>query len=241
MQTVNGLFRFGVVLAMTSHAIGWTQDLAVHYFPRPPYVYEQDGHLSGLTGAPVLQALRSAGIRFTLQQTPASRFMATIQRGEGPDCGIGWFRNSEREAIGKFSKPIYQDEAMAVITYAGHTVLRNGLPVEAILGNPELLLLTKQSFSYGRELDAQILQWQTRREIVTVENLGMLRMLKARRADYMLMAPEELTGAVAAAGLQLSDFTALRPPNMPKGELRYLWCSKAVPDAVMARINVGIH
>lgn len=237
MPFLKGLIHLVLGMTLLGSVSSWAQELALHYFPRPPYVFEKDGELAGLTGSPVVHALRRAGIAFAWHQTPASRFFATLQRGEGLDCGIGWFRNSEREAMGKFSKPIYQDEGMAVVTYAGHAVLRKAMPIEDLLSNRDLLFLAKQSFSYGQELDALIGKLQPQRDMVTTENLNMLRMLHAHRADYMLMAPEELTGAVAATGLALSDFTILRPTNMPKGELRYLWCSKLVPDAWIHRIN----
>lgn len=241
MQVVRSFGRMVRTLLLTGPALAGAQDITLHYFARPPYVTEHEGRLSGLTGAPVVQALHNAGIRFAMQATPPSRFLALMQRGEGPDCGIGWFRNAEREALGKFSKPIYQDEAMIVVTYAGHATLRSGTSLEALLGNADWLFLAKQAFSYGRTTDALIAQLQPRRELVAAENTNMLRMLHAHRADYMLMAPEELTGAVAAAGLTLADFAVVRPNNMPKGEMRYLWCSKAVPDAVMGRINAEIR
>lgn len=241
MQVVKTFWRMACALLLAGPGAAGAQDITLHYFARPPYVTEHEGRLAGLTGAPVVQALHSAGIRFTLQATPPSRFLALMQRSEGPDCGIGWFRNPERETLGKFSKPIYQDEAMVVVTYTGHASLRSGTTLEALLGNPDWLFLAKQAFSYGRATDALIAQLQPRRELVAAENINMLRMLHAHRADYMLMAPEELTGAVAAAALALTDFAVVRPSNMPKGELRYLWCSKAVPDALMARFNAEIR
>lgn len=201
----------------------------------------ENNALVGLTGSVVTAALKAAGIEMTVHDTPASRFLALIRRNEGLDCGVGWFKNPEREAIGKFTKPLYQDEAMVALTYANNSRIKPSDTVESVLANPDLTLLVKQSFSYGKTLDALMEKLQPRREQVATENLHMIRMIQAKRADYMWISPEESTAAIIAAGLQPGEFKQIKLANMPPGEFRYLWCSKAVPDAVIAKLNDAIR
>ena len=220
---------------------GFAQSVTLHYFPRPPYVYQEGGQLVGLTGAVAAAAFRSAGVAMTVQDTPASRFLVIVKRSEGWDCGVGWFKNPEREEFGKFTKAIYQDEAMAALTVPDNTRITSNDSVESVLGNKELKLLVKQSFSYGKTLDALMEKLQPNRQIATVENIQMLRMIQARRADYMFISPEESVATIAAAGLQPGEFKLLRLANMPKGESRYILCSKSVPDELIARLNAAIR
>ena len=232
-------------LAMTTSLVfplsGLAQSVTLHYFPRPPYVYQEGGQLVGLTGAVAAAAFRSAGITTTVQDTPASRFLVIVKRDDGLDCGIGWFKNPEREEFGKFTKAIYQDEAMAALTVPDNTRISTADSVESVLANKDLKLLVKQSFSYGKTLDAMMERLQPNRQIATVENVQMVKMIQARRADYMLISPEESVATIAAAGYQPNDFKLLRLVNMPKGESRYILCSKSVPDELIVRINAAIR
>ncbi len=220
---------------------GLAQSVTLHYFPRPPYVYPEGGQLVGLTGAVAAAAFHAAGIPVTVQDTPASRFLVIVKRNEGLDCGVGWFKNPEREEFGKFTKAIYQDEAMAVLTVPDNARVSANDSVESVLANKELKLLVKQSFSYGKTLDALMEKLQPTRQIATVENVQMVKMLYARRSDYMFISPEESVATIAAAGFLPGDFRLLRLANMPRGESRYILCSKSVPDELIARLNAAIR
>lgn len=232
-------------LAMTASLVlplsGSAQSVTLHYFPRPPYMYQDGGQLAGLTGSVAAAAFHAAGVNVTVQDTPASRFLVIVKRNEGLDCGIGWFKNPEREEFGKFTKAIYQDEAMAALTVPDNTKITANDSVESVLANKDLKLLVKQSFSYGKTLDTLIEKLQPNRQIATVENVQMVKMLHARRANYMFISPEESVATIAAAGFQPGEFKLLRLANMPKGESRYILCSKNMPDELIARLNAAIR
>ena len=59
------------------------------------------------------------------------------------DCAVGWFKNSEREAFAKFSKPIYQDEPQVVLTAIENHKIKSTDTVESVLANHDLNLLVK--------------------------------------------------------------------------------------------------
>jgi polar amino acid transport system substrate-binding protein len=67
----------------------------------------------------------------------------------------------------------------------------------------------------------------------------MARMLEAGRAGWMIVAPEEAEVLLADPGsagappqLQLYPL-----PGLPAGQTRHLYCNKAVPEAVIERLN----
>lgn len=216
------------------------QTVVVHYNSRPPYLFVQDGVLSGLTGSPVVGAFKAAGVSFVTAETPAARQLKILKDNEGFDCGIGWFKNPEREAFAKFTKPIYQDEPQIVMMAAENNKIKPTDTIEAVLSNPDLMLLVKNAYSYGKGLDALIEKFHPKRQTVSIENIQMFKMVQAQRADYMFAAPEEAAVTIPIAGFQPHQFKLIKLGNMPKGEYRYLMCSQNVPEETIAKLNAAI-
>jgi polar amino acid transport system substrate-binding protein len=233
-------FQFLFLIAGLSAPILSTAQVTLHYNERPPYMVSKDGQLTGLTGSPAVAAFKAAGIAFTLNSTPSTRQLITIKENTGSDCGVGWFKNAEREAFGKFTKPIYQDKPQIALTAAGNTKVKGGETVESVLGNKDITLLVKQAYSYGKTLDALIAKLQPKQNSVTVESVQMLQMIHAGRADYMFMAPEEADGLISAGGINPAEIRKASFSNAPNGEDRYIMCSKTVPDETIAKLNSAI-
>ena len=228
-----------VALGGASNAMA--QGVVLHYNLRSPYVELKDGQLSGLTGTPALEAFQAAKIPFETKNTPAARLLLlVVKNNKGVDCGIGWFKNTERERFAKFTKPIYQDAPHAVLMAADNNKIKATDSLEAVLGNKELELLVKKSYSYGGGLDALIEKHQPKRQSVTVENIQMFKMIQAKRADYLFTSSEEAAAVIAAAGYKPSDFKLLKLAGVPPGELRYIMCSMAVPDELIEKVNAAI-
>jgi hypothetical protein len=101
--------------------LGWcatagAQGLTLHYQERAPYSTAlSDGTVAGLTATPAAQALQQAGLRFAWVRTPSQRQLALIQEGDGLHCGLGWLRNAERSAKGKFSQALYRDRPFGAL------------------------------------------------------------------------------------------------------------------------------
>lgn len=228
------------VAALGASTVASAQTVALHYNSRPPYLTVQDGVLSGLTGSPAVAAFKASGVPFVIKETPATRQLKILKDNDGADCAIGWFKNAEREAFAKFTKPIYQDEPQIVLTAAGNTKFKATDTVEAVLANQGLTLLVKSSYSYGKGLDALIEKHLPKRHTVGAENIQMFKMVQAQRADYMFTAPEEASVTIPMAGFQQDQFHLIKLANMPKGEYRYILCSHSVPDETIARLNAAI-
>jgi polar amino acid transport system substrate-binding protein len=218
----------------------WAQQITVYYNPRPPYLVFQENKLTGLTGSPAITAFDAARISYKVVELPASRQLLSLQQNQTQECAIGWFKNPEREVFAKFTKPIYQDEAQIALVSADNTRLDVKKDITSVLSNPTLELLVKQSYSYGKELDALIEKYHPQKQIVTSENVQMFKMIATGRADYMFAAPEEALVTISNAGYAASNFKLLKLSGAPKGELRYIMCSKNVPDEIIGRLNEAI-
>lgn len=221
---------------------GWTlpaeEPLQVFYNERPPYqVTSVTGTVSGLTADPVAYALQKAGIAFTWVPMPPARQLLKLQENHGRAAAVGWFRNPEREAFAKFSEPIYQDRQIAVLARMDNPRVARARSTGELLSDRDLTLLVKLGYSYGKELDARIARQGTRTVPVTVENLSMVQMIHARRADCMFIAPEEADSAIRLAGITAADLRLRTFPDMPQGEKRYLLFSLQMEDDSIHRIN----
>jgi polar amino acid transport system substrate-binding protein len=215
--------------------------VTLHFSERPPYVYIKDGQLSGLIGSPAEAAFKAAGVQYTLALTPTERQIRMIKNNVGLDCtASGALKTEEREAFGKFSKPIYQDKARIAITSSKNTKVRDGSTIESALGDKAINLLVKQGYSYGKALDDLIEKMQPTKIVVTAENIQMLRMIRAERADLMFISQEEADSVIVAAGINAADIRKIHFSNAPNGETRYIFCSKRVPDEIINKLNSAI-
>jgi polar amino acid transport system substrate-binding protein len=185
--------------------------LTLHYQERPPYSQTApDGHVHGLLAAPANRACQKAQLSCTWARTPGQRFSA----------------------------PLYQDRPYMALARRG-TAWEAQRSLPGLLSDAALPLLVKEGYSYGSLLDGLIAQHAGQVRRTSAESQQMVRMIEAGRAGWMIVAPEEAEVLLAdpgAAGappqLQLHPL-----PGVPAGQTRHLYCNKAVPEAVVERLN----
>ncbi len=233
--------RFGICLLLLLIGPARAEELVVHFHPRPPYAFLVNGQLSGLSGTPIAHALQHAGIAYAIQETPAARQLVMARESQGAHCFVGWYRTPERERFARFSRPVYRDQPNIVVFNSASVSAREFPSLAHLLASTELILLTKKGYSCGPALDALLAAAPAPRQNVTVENVQMIKMLHARRADYLFMAPEELAPLLAAANRLKSDFTIRSFADMPTGQTRHLMCTRAVDPAQLARFDAALE
>lgn len=217
--------------------------LTLHYQPRVPHsALDADGRVTGIVATPAARALERAGIAHVWQSTPAQRQLALIQHGEGLHCGIGWFRTPEREALGRFSAPLYRDQPLAALVRAG-ALPEAGRAVRAadLLRDGGPRLLVKEGYSYGAHFDGLIAQAAAPVARSTAEVDALARMVAAGRADWMLASPEEVPAMHAALGAGAAPPRLLTLVDAPPGATRHLYCNRAVPAAWIERIDRALE
>jgi polar amino acid transport system substrate-binding protein len=241
-----GRLNFGVLwacvplvwagLAGAAQAVGTDgAPLRVLYQERPPYSAQQpDGTVAGLLAAPVQQALARAGIVARWELTPSQRQLLLVQSGQEPVCALGWFRNPEREKLGRFSRPLYRDLPMGGLVRAD-VALADGQSLQSLLASPLLTFLTKEGFSYGAEIDRWLTQLPGRRVSTGSEPLQLTRMLLAGRADLLLVAPEE--GQLLIASAPPGQLRMVRFTDVGPGLDRHLYCNFSVTPELLRRID----
>ena len=241
LWTVGCALLSACVLA-PAHAVGavGTQGapLRLLYQERPPYTSQRAvGVVDGLLAAPVQQALERAGIVARWELTPSQRQLLMVQAAQEPQepvCAVGWFRNPEREKLGRFSRPLYRDLPMGALVRAD-APLADGAALAATLAAQRLTVLTKDGFSYGADIDQWLSAGPVRRVSTGSEPPQLVRMLLAGRADMMLVAPEE--GQLLIAQHPPGALRMVRFSDVLPGLERHLYCSNAVPEALLRRLD----
>ena len=213
--------------------------LQVYYEERTPYaVTSETGQVSGLTASPTAKAFHESDIDFVWKKMPFKRQLQTIKYNKKKACGIGWFKNPEREEFAIFSEPIYQDMPSITLSKHGNALVAKHENAESLLKDKSLKLLIKDGFSYGRYIDLLIEKHNPDRVVaVGSSNLQMLQMILSGRADYLFVSEEEAEDIITSAGYSLQDFQRQRYTDMPPGNKRYIACSQRVTDEIVGRLN----
>ena len=213
--------------------------IALYYYERPPYmVAHQDGKATGITADVAGKALARAGIAFTWNLMPAKRQLATIEHNTGRDCGVGWFKNPQREAFGQFSHPIYHDKPPVVIARGGFDAHTDSLA--QLLKRPGLQVLVKEGLTYGSYINDLLKNSKAHVTSITVEQPQLVRMIAAGRADIMFAPREEADYLVTTQESGNESAHVVGFSDVPNGEARHLFCSRQVDAATMAKINAAI-
>ena len=214
--------------------------IVLYYNVRPPYLVPMaDGSVSGLTGTPADHAFKAAGIPFVWSKMPTNRQLLNIKTGVDTDCGIGWFKNREREQFAKFTKAIYRDSPTVGLANKSYG-LRQGASLQQALMANGARVLAKDNYSYGPFIDGLLSRLRPDIVRTTNENSLMVEMIRLNRADFMFVAEEEADFLVQQAGSSINEFRLIHFSDMPPGEKRYIMCSKRVPDDVIDRLNKAI-
>ena len=215
--------------------------ITLHYHERPPYYITGPLGVYGLCADPARLAFQKAGIAFRWEKTPARRQLGILKANLARDCLLGWFKNPERETFARYSTHIYIDKPAIALALADNDRIITGRPLAETLLTGNLVLLRKSGYSYGRFVDHMIARHNPLKALTNSENVGMLKMIHSRRADYFFISEEEADALTASSGLPRSDFKYIRFADMPEGNKRYLLFSKKVETAVVEKINAAIQ
>lgn len=213
--------------------------ITLSFNERPPYlIADANGAATGLTGTPAAEAFKKAGIDIVWSKVPPNHQLAVIKEG-GPNCAIGWYKTAEREQFAKFTKPIYRDKPSILLANPNFHG-KDGEKLGDILGSKGVRVLIKEHFSYGPFIDGALEKYKPTTTISNGTSTQMLQLVGANSVDFMFVSEEEAQYLVEQSGLGAQKFKQLHMSDMPKGDYRYIMCSKQVPDDVIAKLNKAI-
>jgi len=211
--------------------------ITIHYHERPPYYTTHGKSVGGIIGDRINFVFEQARIPLAWQKTPAVRQLDIIKKNQRREGAAGWFRNAERERFAKFSRPIYRDRPTIALARSDQERLHSGAGLAATLSNRRIRLLRKKGYSYGSHIDGLLDQLQPKQVTTDTDNIGMLRMIHTRRADYFFIAEEEAEDLLARIELPAAAFKKISFADMPAGNRRYILFSRRVEATTIERLN----
>ena len=160
-----------------------------------------------------------------------------IERGNGLDCGVGWYKTPERERFGKFTTFLYRDKAPVIIARARFQPQEATLA--ALMADPAKRVVMKEGLSYGPDVASIMVGAKAKVQTVTTEQTTLARMVALDRADFMLSPQEEaqtLLGNVQSG----ERLKVLQFPDLRQGATRHILCSKKVSDETIDKLNAAL-
>ncbi len=216
-------------------------EITVHFHDRRPFYIPYQNVARGVVATPIAQAFAYADIPIHWQQTPPKRQLDIIKHNESRSCAAGWFKTPEREIFGQYSYAVYQDQPFVAITRSNNVLLGKAETLDRVFKERRLQVLVKSGYSYGPYIDNQIHRLNPRQVFTTADNMSLMKMIQAYRADYCFMTEEEAQDMLLFSGLDRADFKLIYFSDMPKGNKRYLICTKMVEKDTMKRLNQAIR
>lgn len=242
-----GWFKFVVVwlspVLVFFGATAAAQDTAliVGFIDRPAYSWSEDGEAKGLFVDIARDILTRAGIEYQFQPLPPKRMLKSVEEGKEKICVLGNFKTPERELYAVFTKSIYQNKPIGILTTKalapGFTPYKS---LAELTASPALRLGHIDGFSYGGAVDAFIAKMTGPKISRVTTQSGMVGMLAAGRFDYMFADQEEYEALARAVNVPPESLRMFTYPDVPEGNQRRMMCSKAVPKAVIDRIDAAI-
>ena len=240
------VFLIVAVLAVApcSNAEQSTQpDIAVTLlvFNRPPYyLIENDRPAGGFLLDIALAVFHQAGIAVKTKEMPPSRILSLLQGRDELVCSVGWFATPERLAFARFSDSLYRNGSIGVVVNAERRQAADApVSLNSLLQQRATLGL-REGFSYGEAIDRQLREHPGGAVRRFAETRQMLQLVALNRLDAVLIGPEEVAWEQQSNPDLEKSLRFLPLADAPSGLDRRIMCHKAVPQAIMDRIDAAI-
>ena len=219
------------------------EPLTVSYFERPPYYFTNNsGDAEGFLVARTKKILQTAKLEAQFLSLSPQQIIYILQHANTPHCSIGWFKKPERELFTKFTKPIYQNKSLVLLTTRSkQKYFSTFKTLEEIFSSQELIIARVGSFSYGSYVDHLLEQLTPKSKYFSKNQADLLQAIYANQASYMLVAPEEIEQMIVTAALPAAEFITITLDKVPSGNYRYLMCGQAVSNELIDQLNSAIE
>jgi polar amino acid transport system substrate-binding protein len=210
--------------------------MTVYYEERAPYQMRVGDSLEGLTGAPAARAFKGAQVAVAWENASMPRALHALKENLGQVCVVALFKTQERLAYAKYTKPLYRDGPKVILARRALSFAPGNTFSEA-LAAPEVRLLVRRGYSYGKYIDEVLLRTRPATIASAKSNRQIAELLVADRADMMIASEEETSVLLESLGSRASHLHVLRFPDLLPGEERHISCTRNVPDETIDHLN----
>lgn len=224
----------GIICAASARA---DEPIRLVYNDRPPFKMTlPDGTAGGTSAETAGSVFTQAGIPFIWQEIPAARQVAEIEKNLERICAVGFHETPDRERFALFTQAI--DREMPLVAVGGPGAgISDGISLDRLLGDPNVLIELKLSRSYGNVLNTRLKAAKARIEPTSLNLEAIVEMIRAGRPIVTFMSQREIDyylsdGTIAADAVRIAHFPELAP-----GETLHIMCSKNVGRDVIDRLD----
>lgn len=211
--------------------------LTLYYESRAPFMLVQNGELTGSEGRPAIEAFKSVGVELALSEAPVVRQVALIGSDPQPACAVGLYWTAERAKHGKYTDPIFRSLPQDMVVLVDNPKVRSAASMSVLLADPAMRVVLRNGYSYGANVDAMLQNANARILRPSEDSRGRVRMVLAGMADAALFTAEEADYQIKQFGDQGKMLVVRHFIDSPLGAPRHLYCSNAVDDAIIKKLN----
>jgi polar amino acid transport system substrate-binding protein len=228
-----------VLMALYSAAALSAASITVYFEERAPYQMRADTSVTGLVGTTAAQVFKAAEVPVVWEATSMSRQMHMLRENIGASCVIGWYKNSERQAYAKFTKPIFRDGPIVALVRR-QSAFGPDTSVHRLLTTPGLRVLLRGKYSYGSLIDGALQRIKPHTLASPLPNSQLVELLLGNRGDLMFASEEEAVLLLSHLADKARHLQVLRFSDVMPGETRHIACTRNVPDHTIERLNSAI-
>ena len=212
-------------------------------YPDDPAIDQGPGHFAFDFLRAAEMVANDSGLSVRWVPLPNQRALHRLAQNDADFCIAGAGILAERQPLGKFSAPFITDRMIGVIALKSHRAdFAGARSLADLIHQARGDFLTYRGFNYGDQVSPQLdtLRQQGRLSEVPNTTGQILDMLRAGRAEFAL-ASRTYAANFLAARPDGEDFVLQSYPDMRRDFHLGFLCSKAVPDAVMAKLDEAVQ
>ncbi len=230
---------FTLLLACASFS--FATPLRIEYIEYPPYYFTKHKQPSGFLLSMTEKIMKNAGVEARYISIPSKRVIQSIKKG-GLVASIGWFKTSRRKQFAKFSIPIYKNKPTGIlIRKKDESRFSQYNTLIEIMHNTNFKVGLISGHSEGEYIDSILASHPANILYISGRQTQLVKMLKAGRFDFCLLAPEEVNSIIRNCDNDPQNYIFKLLKDIPAGNKRYLMFSKDVPDEIIEKINSAIR
>lgn len=210
-------------------------------FPEDDGVDQTPGHFAFDFLRAAEMVIKDSGIDGHWMPLPNKRLMYEIQQERPNFCIAGAGITAEREQLGKFTLPFFEDRMMAVLALPSASAkLDKAHSLEELIALGDTSFLGYVGMNYGSQVSPVIEKLGNRLVAAPRSTAQMLDMLLAGRADFAFLPYDYATNYLTARH-DRRQFLIRAFPDMHRDFHTAFLCSRKVPDEVIAKLNDAIR
>lgn len=210
-------------------------------YPEEDGVEQSPGHFAFDFLRAAEMVVKDSGLAVRWVPLPNQRLLHQMTQGQPNFCIAGAGITPEREKLGNFTIPFFEDRMMAVVALpARRSTLDKAHSLDELIGTGDTTFLGYVGMNYGAQVSARIEQLGDRMQSAPRSTAQMLDMLTRGRADFAFL-PLAYAENYLALRPDRDHFVVRSYPDMHRDFHTAFLCTKPVPKEVITKLNEAIR